>query len=120
MEGVVRRTSLLTDGTGAAEGGLEDTEGEILSKSLPKEPPTWSRGLTVGTDDVLERETEAVAPVLVFFCQEKEGAEEFEGAEACMAALVGVVPGCGAPCLAAVLKDEAADRGESFSYVLPF
>ena len=134
---VVRRPSLLIDGAGTDEEGAVGAEGDTLrSKSssaaeylgstlrkpakLPAAPLTWRRGLRTGADDALEIEAEAVAFVLAFFCQEKEGAEEFDGAEACMAALVGVVPGCGAPCLAAVLKDEAADRGESFSYMLPF
>lgn len=137
MEGVVRRISLLVDRVGAGEEGTEEPEGEALrSKSssaaeylgstlrklakLPAAPLTWRRGLRTGADEASEVGAEAVAFVLVFFCQEKEGAEELEGAEAFVAALVGAMPGCGAPCLAAVPKDEATDRAGSFSYMLPF
>jgi len=94
---------------------LEDKVGTVEEVAAP---PTWRRGFRLGVDAISE--AEAGEAVLAFFCQEKEGADEPNDAEACTAAFVGVALACGVFSLAAVSNDEAAERADPFSYMLPF
>ena len=100
----MRRVSRLDDKVVAAE---EETA-----------PLTWSRGLRIGVDVASEAEAEEF--VLVFFCQEKEGADGPDAVEACTDAFIGVALDCGVFSLAAALNDESAERADPFPYMLPF